>query len=117
MQFLDAQRIHNLVNYLQELHSHNLANTEHTTLLLNCYTKLKDVARLDQFIKVGNLIHARMNIYLKLIINLFMLYIHTYYMVRRIINLHSIWKPLSKFVDKLVIMNMLFLWGKERFFL
>ncbi|CAJ0917859.1 15143_t:CDS:10 [Entrophospora sp. SA101] len=52
--FLDAQRIHNLVNYLQELHSHNLANAEHTTLLLNCYTKLKDVARLDQFIKTDN---------------------------------------------------------------
>jgi len=49
---LDAQRIHNLVNYLQELHSHGLANSDHTTLLLNCYTKLKDVARLDQFIKV-----------------------------------------------------------------
>ncbi|RIB17075.1 hypothetical protein C2G38_2001460 [Gigaspora rosea] len=52
--FLDAQRIHNLVNYLQELHSHGLANSDHTTLLLNCYTKLKDVARLDQFIKTDN---------------------------------------------------------------
>ncbi|CAG8703669.1 27714_t:CDS:10 [Gigaspora margarita] len=52
--FLDAQRIHNLVNYLQELHSHGLANADHTTLLLNCYTKLKDVARLDQFIKTDN---------------------------------------------------------------
>jgi hypothetical protein len=28
-----------------------LANADHTTLLLNCYTKLKDVSRLDQFIK------------------------------------------------------------------
>ncbi|PKC62550.1 vacuolar protein sorting protein VPS11 [Rhizophagus irregularis] len=52
--FLDAQRIHNLVNYLQELHSHDLATPDHTTLLLNCYTKLKDVARLDQFIKTDN---------------------------------------------------------------
>ncbi|CAG8480604.1 10621_t:CDS:10 [Diversispora eburnea] len=52
--FLDAQRIHNLVNYLQELHSKSLANADHTTLLLNCYTKLKDVARLDQFIKTDN---------------------------------------------------------------
>lgn len=48
---LDAQRIHNLVTYLQELHSHGLANADHTTLLLNTYTKLKDVARLDSFIK------------------------------------------------------------------
>ncbi|CAG8751332.1 12664_t:CDS:2, partial [Cetraspora pellucida] len=52
--FLDAQRIHNLVNYLQELHSRGFANADHTTLLLNCYTKLKDVARLDQFIKTDN---------------------------------------------------------------
>jgi hypothetical protein len=50
-QYLDAQRIHNLVTYLQELHSLGLANADHTTLLLNTYTKLKDVARLDSFIK------------------------------------------------------------------
>ncbi|TEB39465.1 hypothetical protein FA13DRAFT_1750921 [Coprinellus micaceus] len=49
--FLDSQRIHNLVTYLQELHSLGVANSDHTTLLLNTYTKLKDVNRLDQFIK------------------------------------------------------------------
>ncbi|KAJ7770859.1 hypothetical protein DFH07DRAFT_1057931 [Mycena maculata] len=49
--FLDAQRIHNLVTYLQELHALGFANSDHTTLLLNAYTKLKDVARLDGFIK------------------------------------------------------------------
>ncbi|TDL21592.1 hypothetical protein BD410DRAFT_789710 [Rickenella mellea] len=49
--FLDAQRIHNLVTYLQELHSLGLANSDHTTLLLNTYTKLKDVSRLDSFIR------------------------------------------------------------------
>ena len=48
---MDAQRIHNLVTYLQELHARGLANADHTTLLLNTYTKLKDVARLDSFIK------------------------------------------------------------------
>ncbi|KZS99541.1 uncharacterized protein LAESUDRAFT_718615 [Laetiporus sulphureus 93-53] len=48
-QFLDAQRIHNL--YLQGLHSLGRANADHTILLLNTYTKLKDVARLDSFIK------------------------------------------------------------------
>ena len=48
---MDAQRIHNLVTYLQELHSLGLANADHTTLLLNTYTKLKDVSRLDSFIK------------------------------------------------------------------
>ncbi|KAG2041338.1 hypothetical protein BDR03DRAFT_979341 [Suillus americanus] len=49
--FLDAQHMHNLVTYLQELHALGLANADHTTLLLNIYTKLKDVARLDNFIK------------------------------------------------------------------
>ncbi|KAJ2919879.1 hypothetical protein MD484_g584, partial [Candolleomyces efflorescens] len=49
--FLDSQRIHNLVTYLQELHTLSVANSDHTTLLLNTYTKLKDVARLDTFIK------------------------------------------------------------------
>lgn len=49
---MDAQRIYNLTSYLQELHSRGLANADHTTLLLNCYTKLKDVSRLDEFIKV-----------------------------------------------------------------
>ncbi len=39
------------MNYLQELHSLGLANSDHTTLLLNTYTKLKDVSRLDSFIK------------------------------------------------------------------
>ena len=51
IQCLDAQRIHNLVTYLQELHSLGVANSDHTTLLLNTYTKLKDAARLDNFIK------------------------------------------------------------------
>jgi hypothetical protein len=36
---------------LQELHSVGLANADHTTLLLNTYTKLKDVSRLESFIK------------------------------------------------------------------
>eukprot|EP00026_Physarum_polycephalum_P001684 Phypoly_transcript_01686.p1 GENE.Phypoly_transcript_01686~~Phypoly_transcript_01686.p1 ORF type:complete len:1051 (+),score=172.81 Phypoly_transcript_01686:443-3154(+) len=52
--FLDAQRIHNLTSYLQALHEKNLANADHTTLLLNCYTKLKDVKKLDQFIKTDS---------------------------------------------------------------
>ncbi|CEH17819.1 Vacuolar assembly/sorting protein PEP5/VPS11 [Ceraceosorus bombacis] len=50
-QFLDAQRIAHLTTYLQELHARGQANSDHTTLLLNCYTKLKDVASLDRFIK------------------------------------------------------------------
>lgn len=49
--FLDAQRIHNLTNYLEKLHEKGLASKDHTTLLLNCYTKLKDVDKLNIFIK------------------------------------------------------------------
>jgi len=50
-QFLDAQRIHQLTKYLQALHERNRANSDHTTLLLNCYTKLKDLAKLEEFVK------------------------------------------------------------------
>lgn len=49
--FLDAQRIYNLTNYLEHLHEKGLASKDHTTLLLNCYTKQKDVEKLDLFIK------------------------------------------------------------------
>lgn len=49
--FLDAQRIYNLTNYLEKLHEKGLASKDHTTLLLNCYTKQKDVEKLNLFIK------------------------------------------------------------------
>lgn len=49
--FLDAQRIHNLTNYLEKLHERGFASKDHTTLLLNCYTKLKDVEKLNKFMK------------------------------------------------------------------
>ncbi|KAM0747362.1 hypothetical protein T439DRAFT_344059 [Meredithblackwellia eburnea MCA 4105] len=48
--FLDAQRLSHLTSYLQELHSRGLANSDHTTLLLNCYTKLADDTALSTFI-------------------------------------------------------------------
>ncbi|KAI9753408.1 MAG: hypothetical protein M4579_005180 [Chaenotheca gracillima] len=49
--FLDTQRIHNLIEYLEELHEQHKANADHTTLLLNCYAKLKDTDKLEKFIK------------------------------------------------------------------
>lgn len=51
--FLDAQRIGNLTTYLEALHEKNLATSDHTTLLLNCYTKLKGAKKdkLDKFIQ------------------------------------------------------------------
>jgi vacuolar protein sorting-associated protein 11 len=49
--FLDTQRIHNLIQYLEQLHDHRKATADHTTLLLNCYAKLKDIDKLEKFIK------------------------------------------------------------------
>ena len=51
--FLDAQRISNLTMYLERLHeTHDgeYVTADHTTLLLNCYAKLKDVEKLNRFI-------------------------------------------------------------------
>ena len=39
--FLDAQRIGLLTSYLEGLHDAGQASSDHTTLLLNCHTKLK----------------------------------------------------------------------------
>jgi len=52
--FLDANRIRNLTEYLEALHERRLATADHTTLLLNCYTKLKDERKekLDKFISM-----------------------------------------------------------------
>ncbi|KAK2592496.1 Vacuolar protein sorting-associated protein 11 [Conoideocrella luteorostrata] len=49
--FLETQRIHNLIQYLEQLHEHRKATADHTTLLLNCYAKLKDIEKLEKFIK------------------------------------------------------------------
>jgi len=48
--FLDAQKIKNLTQYLSVLHSKGKPTADHTTLLLNCYTKLKDRTQLTKFI-------------------------------------------------------------------
>jgi hypothetical protein len=52
--FLDvggAGRIDNLVRYLQRLHELEEANSDHTTLLLNCYTQMGNLDQLDAFIR------------------------------------------------------------------
>ena len=49
--YLDAQRITELTRYLEALHLHEkLVNVNHTTLLLNCYAKLKADEKLTTFI-------------------------------------------------------------------
>ena len=42
-----------MIEYLEELHDHDKATVDHTTLLLNCYAKLKDTEKLETFIKSG----------------------------------------------------------------
>ena len=36
---------------MEQLHEHRKATADHTTLLLNCYAKLKDIDKLENFIK------------------------------------------------------------------
>jgi len=58
LQFLDSQHIENLTTYLQALHKHGAATEDHTTLLLNCYTKLDKTDKLKEFIMVSEFILA-----------------------------------------------------------
>lgn len=55
--FLDAQRIPLLTLYLQELHRRGMANPDHTTLLLNCFTKMRDTEALDRFIRRSHIVN------------------------------------------------------------
>lgn len=48
--FLDAQRLPCLTVYLEALHNQGLANTQHTTLLINCYCKMHQRDKLKEFI-------------------------------------------------------------------
>ncbi|XP_050725825.1 vacuolar protein sorting-associated protein 11 homolog isoform X2 [Eriocheir sinensis] len=48
--YLDTQHIHNLTTYLQALHRTGSATADHTSLLLNCYTRLRDTQQLNEFI-------------------------------------------------------------------
>ena len=52
LQYLDTQRISDLTLYLEALHRGGHASADHTTLLINCYTKLRLTEQLDQFIQV-----------------------------------------------------------------
>ena len=51
--FLDSRRIQNLTTYLQQLLSQKLGNEDHTTLLINCYAKLKDDEQLNKLTSGG----------------------------------------------------------------
>uniref|UniRef100_A0A336K2Y2 Vacuolar protein sorting-associated protein 11 homolog n=1 Tax=Culicoides sonorensis TaxID=179676 RepID=A0A336K2Y2_CULSO len=47
--FLDSRHIHFLSTYLQALHEKKIATPDHTTLLVNCYTRLNKSVKLEEF--------------------------------------------------------------------
>ena len=49
--FLDPNRIPNLITYLEKLVERGLGSKDHITLLLTCYTKLKDDLKISEFCK------------------------------------------------------------------
>jgi len=49
--YLDVQRIGHVAKYLKRLHERDMAEREHTALLLKCYTKLKDFSTLEEFLE------------------------------------------------------------------
>lgn len=48
--FLDSRHIHCLTDYLQQLHKLGHATADHTTLLLNCFTRLDQTDNLREFL-------------------------------------------------------------------
>ncbi len=51
--FLDSARVGNLAAFLEALHAAGVAGSDHTTLLLNCYTKQGARDKLRAFIRGG----------------------------------------------------------------
>lgn len=51
LKYRESQYITSLTSYLEALHERGLAQKEHTTLLLNAYSKLKDHKKLQEFIE------------------------------------------------------------------
>lgn len=52
--FLDARHIHYLTDYLQAIHKSGRASADHTTLLLNCFTRLDRTEELKKFLENKN---------------------------------------------------------------
>lgn len=49
--FLDSRHTQYLTDYLQNVHKEGRASTDHTTLLLNCFTRLDRIAELKVFLE------------------------------------------------------------------
>lgn len=55
--FLDSRHTQYLTDYLQSVHKEGKASTDHTTLLLNCFTRLDRIAELKVFLEQNNKHH------------------------------------------------------------
>lgn len=75
--FLDSQHIDNLTTYLQALHKNGQATEDHTTLLLNCYTKLNHTDKLKEFIMVSICVQTQVQLSLLKYIIVCILHYHT----------------------------------------
>lgn len=49
--FLDAHQLPNLTQYLEAIHVQGVANKDHTTLLLKCYARMRQDAKLREFVR------------------------------------------------------------------
>jgi len=49
--FLDSRHTQYLTDYLEEMHKQGKATTDHTTLLLNCFTRLDRITELKAFLE------------------------------------------------------------------
>lgn len=52
--FLDSRHIQYLATYLQALHEKHQATADHTTLLVNCFTRLNKTVKLEEFFDLYN---------------------------------------------------------------
>ncbi|KAK8807062.1 hypothetical protein WA158_003821 [Blastocystis sp. Blastoise] len=48
--YLEASTIASLTQYLEKMHKFKKATSDHTTLLINCYSKLREVKKIQEFI-------------------------------------------------------------------
>lgn len=51
--FLDSRHISHLSTYLQALHEKQVATADHTTLLVNCLTRLNKTVKLEEFFDIN----------------------------------------------------------------
>ncbi|EMR11149.1 hypothetical protein PNEG_00745 [Pneumocystis murina B123] len=52
--FLNSKHINNLISFLEALYTKRLSNSDHIILLLNCYAKLHDSEKINDFIMKEN---------------------------------------------------------------